>query len=476
MIHDIPGTIAAARAFFKSGRTRPIELRRERLRRLEAEIARRRDELLGALAQDLGKPPMEAYFSEVRFSIDEIRTARRRLERWARPRRAGGGILNFPSRCRVVPEPLGVALIIAPWNYPLGLLLCPLASALAAGNCAILKPSELAPASAAAVRKLVEACLEPGLAAVIEGGEEATRCILEQKLDSIFFTGSTRVGRLVMEAAARGPAPVTLELGGKSPCVVDRSADLELAARRICWGKFLNAGQTCVAPDYVCLPRERADEFASLARRTLADFYGPDPARSPDYGRIVNERHFDRLMEMARGDLIQCGSPDRARRFFPPTLIRGAGWDHPAMREEIFGPILPLIPYGEIEEALDEIRVRPRPLALYIFTRDRAVEDLFLRGTASGSVCINDTIRQITPLGLPFGGVGESGFGRYRGRAGFETFSFQRSIMRRYRWGSFRFLFPPYAKAWRWVSRLTAKKGAAPAEEAAHADTAAPEA
>jgi aldehyde dehydrogenase (NAD+) len=467
MKRDIPGTIAAARAFFESGRTRPIEFRRDMLRRLEAEIVRRRDELLGALAQDLGKPSMEAYFSEVRFSIDEIRTARRNLTRWARPRRAGGGILNFPSRCWVVPEPFGVALIAAPWNYPIGLLLCPLASALAAGNCSILKPSELAPASAAAVRRLIEACLEPGLAALIEGDEEAMRCILEQKLDSIFFTGSTRVGRLVMEAAARGPTPVTLELGGKSPCVVDRSADLEMAARRICWGKFLNAGQTCVAPDYVCLPRERVDEFAGLARRTLADFYGADPARSPDYGRIVNERHFDRLMEMARGELIQAGSPNREGRFFPPTLIRGAGWDHPAMREEIFGPILPLIPYGEIGEVLDEIRSRPRPLALYIFTRDRAVEDLFLRGTASGSVCINDTIRQITPLGLPFGGVGESGFGRYHGRSGFETFSFRKSIMRRYRWGSFRFIFPPYGKAWRWVSRLTAKKGAAPGDNRA---------
>jgi aldehyde dehydrogenase (NAD+) len=461
---DIPGTFAAARAFFESGRTRPLEFRRERLRRLEAEIARRRDELLGALAVDLGKPPMEAYFSEVRFSIDEIRAARRNLPRWARPRRAGGGILNFPSRCRVVPEPFGVALVIAPWNYPIGLLLCPLASALAAGNCAILKPSDLAPASAAAVRGLIGACLESDLAAIVEGDADATRRILAEKLDSIFFTGSARVGRLVMEAAARGPTPVTLELGGKSPCVVDRSADLEIAARRICWGKFLNAGQTCVAPDYVCLPRGRMDEFAALAIRTLADFYGADPARSPDYGRIVNERHFDRLLALARGDLVQAGSPDRTTRFFPPTLISGAGWDHPAMSEEIFGPILPLIPYDEIGEALEEIRRRPRPLASYLFARDRAVEDRFLLGTVSGSVCINDTIRQITPLGLPFGGVGESGFGRYRGRSGFETFSFQRSIMRRYRWGSFRSFFPPYGKAWRWVSRLTAKKGPAGAK------------
>jgi aldehyde dehydrogenase (NAD+) len=263
----------------------------------------------------------------------------------------------------------------------------------------------------------------------------------------------------VMEAAARGPTPVTLELGGKSPCVVDRSVDLAMAAKRICWGKFLNAGQTCVAPDYVCLPRERSEEFVSLARRTLADFYGADPARSPDYGRIVNERHFDRLLALSIGDLVQAGSPDRAARFFPPTLIRGARWDHPAMGEEIFGPILPLIPYDDLGEAIEEIRRRPRPLALYLFTNDRAVEDRFLLETSSGGVCINDTIRQITPLGLPFGGVGESGFGRYRGWSGFETFSSQRSVMRRYRWGSFRFLFPPYGKAWRWVSRLTAKKG-----------------
>lgn len=455
---DILGAVSAARAFFHGGRTLPLGLRRERLGRLAAEIDRRRTELLEALRIDLGKPPLEAYFSEIRFALEEVRLARRNLGKWARPRRAGGGVLNFPSRCRILPEPRGVAAIIAPWNYPLQLLLAPLASALAAGNCALLKPSELAPASGAALRRLTAACLEPGLVEVLEGGPETTRALLAQKLDYIFYTGSERVGRLVMEAAARHLTPLTLELGGKSPCVVDRSADLALAARRIAWGKFVNAGQTCVAPDYACVPRERLAEFADRLRRTIVDFYGPDPAASPDYGRIVNTAHFERLLGLAAGDLVQVGRPDRAARFFPPTLIRGAGFEHPCMREEIFGPILPLIPYDDIGEPLEQIRARPRPLALYLFARDQAVERRFQSRTSSGSVCVNDTLRQITPLGLPFGGVGESGFGRYRGRFGFETFSHLKSVMKRYRWGGLPFVFPPYGAAWRRLERWLGRR------------------
>ncbi|MBN1420695.1 MAG: aldehyde dehydrogenase family protein [Planctomycetes bacterium] len=453
MDNDIPRALAAARDLFESGRTRSLSFRREQLARLAAEVAGRRGELLEALRQDLGKPPLEAYFAEIRFSLAEIRAARRNLPRWARPRRVRGGAFNFPSRCRILPEPYGVALIAAPWNYPISLVLSPLASALAAGNCAILKPSELAPASAAALRRLIAASLEPGLATVVEGGPEAMRALLAEKFDTILFTGSQAVGRLVMEAASKNLTPLTLELGGKSPCIVDRSADLALAAKRISWGKFLNAGQTCVAPDYACLPRERLDEFAELMRRTLVGFYGEDPACSHDYARIIHERHFDRLQALATGDLIQVGKPDRDRRFFPPTLIRGAGWEHPALRDEIFGPILPLVPYDDLAEPMEAIRRRPRPLALYLFARDRGVEERFIRGTSSGSVCINDTIRQITPLGLPLGGVGESGFGRYRGRFGFETFSHEKSVMKRYRCGGLPFIFPPYGSAWRWIRR-----------------------
>lgn len=443
-IMDTAELVQRQRAFFQSGATRALPFRRQQLRSLAGALERREAALLEALRADLRKSPCQGYATELGLVRAEIDHALAHLRGWAAPARRPRPLLVAPAHGWVQPEPRGVALILGPWNYPLQLMLGPLASALAAGNCAVLKPSEFAPRTAEAIAALVREAFAPELVAVVNGAADEAEALLRERFDTIFFTGSARVGRAVMAAAARHLTPVTLELGGKCPAIVCADAAVGQAARRIAWGKFLNAGQTCVAPDFVLVQRAAREAFVAALKRSLLDFYGPDPAASPDYGRIVNARHFDRLVRYLRdGRILHGGEQDAGDRYLAPTLLAEVPPDSPVMQEEIFGPILPVLEFGALEEALDLLRPGPAPLALYLFTRDRASEARVLAQTRSGGVCVNDVLAHMIGAGLPFGGLGESGMGASHGRAGFEAFSHSRAILRRSTWIDLPFRYPP---------------------------------
>ncbi len=437
-------TIQRHRAFFQAGATRSVEFRRAQLARLADALERNEAKLLGALHADLRKSPMQGYTTEVGLVRTEIRHAQKHLARWAGPQRRRTPWFVAPASGWVQAEPFGVALILGPWNYPVQLLLTPLVSAIAAGNCVVLKPSELAPRTAEAIMEMMHDCFEEQLVTVMSGGAGVAEALLRERFDKIFFTGSTRVGRLVMAAAAKHLTPVTLELGGKCPAIVCADAPVELAARRIVWGKFMNAGQTCVAPDFVLVAHEVRDAFVAAMKKALNEFYGDDPARAEDYGRIVNQSHFERLVNYLRDGKVVHGSEHDAKDLFiAPTILADVSPDAAVMQEEIFGPILPVLTFNKLEDALSLLRDRPTPLALYVFTRDRATETRVLAETRSGGACVNDVVSHIIVSGLPFGGLGESGMGAYHGRAGLNAFSHQRAVLRRATWLDTPFRYPP---------------------------------
>ncbi|MDP3850633.1 MAG: aldehyde dehydrogenase family protein [Luteolibacter sp.] len=424
--------IARQRAFFQSGATRSTDFRLTQLRNLNNLLESNDAELLAALHADLGKSAHEAYTSEIAFVLGEIRHAIRHLPSWVKPESRKSPLIAWPAKSIVRREPFGVALIIGPWNYPLQLLLSPLVGAIAAGNCAILKPSEMAPHTAGLLDRLIRSTFPEEFITSIQGGRETAEALLGEKFDTIFFTGSTRTGRAVMAAAARHLTPVTLELGGKCPCIVGEDAPVDLTARRIVWGKFMNAGQTCVAPDHVWAHQRIVPALVEAMRRTLVEFYGSSPKDSPNYGRIINTAHLERLTSYLKDGKITCGGEcDPAALYLAPTILTRPRLDSPVMTDEIFGPILPVIGFSDIGEVLQTLRERPKPLAVYLFARDRALRERVLAGTESGGVCINDTMLQILGADLPFGGVGDSGMGACHGRAGFECFSHQRTIMTR---------------------------------------------
>lgn len=432
---DVASLIARQRQYFQTGATRPVAFRLEQLRRLHTAIESREAALLDALHADLHKSPHEAYTSEIGFVLSDIRHALKRLPAWMTPQRRGLPLMAWPGRAAVHPEPFGVALIIGPWNYPFQLLLSPLVGAIAAGNCVVLKPSEFAPHTAAVTAKLIADTFPAEYITVVEGDREVAEALLSEKFETIFFTGSTNVGRAVMNAAAKHLTPVTLELGGKCPAIVCADAPLDVTARRIAWGKFMNAGQTCVAPDFVVADRRIRQPLADALRQAVREFYGKDPQQSPDYGRIVNRKHYDRLSAFAAGDA--------ANLYIPPTILTDMLWDAPVMQDEIFGPILPVLEFDSLDEVLAKLRDRPTPLALYLFTNDRATQDRVVAGTRSGGVCLNDTVVHIVGHDLPFGGVGDSGMGRYHGKASFDCFSHQRTVVHRSMSFDSRFRYPP---------------------------------
>lgn len=433
---DCASLIARQRRHFQTGATRPLAYRHEQLRRLQTAIESRELVLLDALQADLRKSPHEAYASEIGFVLSEVRHALKHLPAWMKPQRRRLPLLAWPGRAAVHAEPFGVALLIGPWNYPFQLLFSPLVGAIAAGNCVVLKPSEFAPHTSAVVSKLIADTFPVESIAVVEGDRQVSEALLREKFDTIFFTGSTTVGRAVMAAAARHLTPVTLELGGKCPAIVCADAPLEVTARRIAWGKFLNAGQTCLAPDFVLADRRIRSPLVDALRRAVRSFYGEDPQQSPNYGRIVNRRHFDRLVALgATGDADDL--------YIPPTILADATWDAPLMQEEIFGPLLPVLEFDSLSDVLVRLRDRPSPLAVYLFTGDRATQEQVVDGTRSGGICINDTIVHILGRDLPFGGVGESGFGRYHGRASFECFTHRRAVVRRAFRFDLRLRYPP---------------------------------
>jgi aldehyde dehydrogenase (NAD+) len=351
--------------------------------------------------------------------------------------------------------PFGVALIMGPWNFPVQLMLAPLVGAMAAGNCAVLKPSPAAPRTSHIITKLIAENFDPAYVSVVEGGAETAQALLHERFDHIFFTGGVATGRLVMAAAAKFLTPVTLELGGKNPCIVDEDVHLDIAARRIVFGKFFNAGQSCVAVDYLLVDRRVKQALLSRIFKYIVEFYGEDASRSPDFGRIVNEQHFDRLLELLHaGDIVIGGRSDRAGRYIAPTVIDGITGTEPIMEDEIFGPLLPIIVYDDLPEAIEFVNRRPKPLAFYFFSRNKARQEQVLAGTSSGGVCINDTVVHFTVTGLPFGGVGDSGMGKYHGKASFETFTHDRSIIRNNFLVDVFLRYPPYKDHLRWLRKL----------------------
>lgn len=425
-------TVQRQRAFFQSGATRSLDFRREQLQKLFAALVANESALLAALHADLRKSATDAWAGEIGFVLSDLRYALRHLPGWMKPQRRRTPLLAWPARGFVQPEPYGVTLIIGPWNYPLQLLLSPLVGALAAGNCAVLKPSELAPHTAAAVAKLIRETFAEEYLTVCEGEREVAEALLRERFDKIFFTGSSSVGRIVMAAAARHLTPVTLELGGKCPCLVCADAPLDIAARRIAWGKFMNAGQTCVAPDFILVDRRVREGLLAALKQALREFYGEDPQKSADYGRIINRRHFDRLTGLVgAGRIVHGGQHQANDLYLAPTILTDVPLDAPIMQAEIFGPILPVLEFEKLDDALALLHDRPTPLALYLFTNARATQERVLAATRSGGVCLNDTITHILGKDLPFGGLGESGMGAYHGRASFEGFAHYRSVLRR---------------------------------------------
>jgi aldehyde dehydrogenase (NAD+) len=421
-----------------------------KLQDLMAKIRHHEALILESLKSDLGKGDFESFVTEVGFIIEEIKFTVKNLKRWAKPKRVPTPITTFPGVSYVKPEPFGVVLVISPWNYPFQLAVGPLLGAIAAGNKVVLKPSEYAPHTASALRTLLSDVFTEEEVLVVEGGPEVTQELLASKFDYIFFTGSTPIGKIVMEAAAKNLTPVTLELGGKSPCLIDESADLDIAAKRCVWGKFMNAGQTCVAPDYVLVPKKYQDEFVEKLKVHLKSFYGSDIEQS-DYSRIINERHYKRLIELAGEHLGPC---DGKSKFIAPVIIKDSKWTDTVMEEEIFGPILPVIPYEDQTAAIQEILHRPKPLAFYVFSSDVEKGREIMDRVSFGGGCLNDTLVHLSNPHLPFGGVGASGMGSYHGEGSFKTFSHFKAILEQSTKVDIPMRYPPYGKKLRWLKFL----------------------
>lgn len=420
---------------FSLGKTRTYEWRKAQLDALLRLLTENESELLAALTEDLDKSDAEGWTTELGFLISDIRHTKKHLRQWMKAQKISTPLVAQPGKSYIQPEPLGTVLIMGAWNYPIQLTLAPFIAALAAGNNAILKPSELAPASAAVMAKLIPKYLDGDGVVVIEGGKETASTLLELDFDHIFYTGGERVGKIVMQAAAQHLTPVTLELGGKSPCVVDAHCDMATTARRIVWGKWTNAGQTCIAPDYVLVESAVAEELLAALTKEITRQFGADPLTSKDYGRIINQAHLERLVGYLAGQEVAIGGQVNEQALkLAPTVLLNPDIDSPVMQEEIFGPVLPVIEVSSVTEAINFIKRRPKPLAAYLFSEKSAMQQKMIDEISAGSLCINDTMMFMANPGLPFGGVGVSGMGRYHGRFGFDTFSHRKSVMKRSVW------------------------------------------
>jgi aldehyde dehydrogenase (NAD+) len=442
---DIQAMIAKQRAFFATNKTKDYSFRVSQLQKLLQLIKENEQLILDALHADLRKPAIETFGSEILGTISEVKYALKHLKAWMKPQKVGTPLTLFPSSSYIYAEPLGVVLIVAPWNYPFVLTLQPLIGAISAGNCAILKPSEHTPHTSSAIAKIINSNFDPSFIAAIEGGIETNQALLAEKFDHIFFTGGTAIGKIVMEAAAKNLTPVTLELGGKSPCIVDETCDLDITAKRIVWGKFYNCGQTCVAPDYLLVQKKIKPILIQKLVECIKTFFGENPQQSADLGRIVNERQFDRLLSLLdEGKILTGGQSDRRDRYIAPTLIDQVPANAGIMTDEIFGPILPILEYEEISEAIAFVNAQPKPLALYLFSSHKQTQAQVLQSISFGGGCLNDIIMHLSNPELPFGGVGDSGIGNYHGKSSFDTFTHRKSVLK----NSFRFdlkwRYPPY--------------------------------
>jgi aldehyde dehydrogenase (NAD+) len=452
-IHEI---LEKQRVFFGTHRTKDVDFRIEQLKELKAAILAYEGKITKALYKDLHKSEAEAYSTEIGLCLREISCNTKHLKSWAKPLKVRSPIFFPLSKSFVLYEPYGIVFIIAPWNYPFQVVITPLIGAMAAGNCAVLKTSELSPSTAQVIQDMIEEYFQEDYVCVVQGDADVAQKLLEQRFDYILYTGSGFVGKMVMRAAAEHLTPLTLELGGKNPCIVDNHIDLEKTARRITWGKLVNTGQTCVAPDYLLVHKEVKENLVGRIRESVLEFYGDNIKGSSDYGRIVNEKHFNRLSEyLEEGEIIFGADTDPSELYIAPTLIENMPNDAKVMQEEIFGPILPVIEYSDITEAIEFVNERPKPLALYIFSNNRNIQRRVLKETSSGGACINDVVIHVTSLTLPFGGVGKSGFGRYHGKASFELFSNKRSVMKQTGLFDLKTRFPPSTEAgFKMVKRL----------------------
>jgi len=430
---------------YNKGLTRPLAWRKHQLEQMVKMLEENESAFLDALATDLGKPRVEGFITDIAFVTSEVKSMIKNLKKWNRPERVGTPLVAMPGKSRLIPEPVGVVLVIAPWNYPIHLLLVPVAGALAAGNAVVMKPSEVTANTSALLSSLVPKYLDPSAIALVEGGVPETTDLLEQHFDHIFYTGNGNVGRIVMAAAVKNLTPVTLELGGKSPVIIDASANLRVAARRVAWGKWLNAGQTCIAPDYVMVNSSVRDGFVDELGKAITEFFGDEPKESESYGRIVSPNHFARVSALMDGaTAVIGGETDAATRYIAPTVLLDVDPDAQIMKEEIFGPLLPIIDVASTNDAIAHINVNPHPLALYVFTGDKRVAADVIDRTTAGGVTVNGTIMHFSNPNLPFGGIGESGMGGYHGKAGVRLFQHMKPVLTRGTKMDPSIAYPPY--------------------------------
>ncbi len=438
----------AQQLYFERGETRAYRFRKQQLQKLKTIIKQHESEIHSALRNDFDKPEFESYVSEVGFVYEEINHVLKRLDYWMKPKKVSTPWVHFPSYSKVVYEPKGVALIIGPWNYPFQLLISPLVAAIAAGNTVVLKPSELTPHTALLIEKMISENFPEEYLAVVQGeGHKVVPALMNNfRFDHIFFTGSVPVGRKIAEMAAPKLVPTTLELGGKSPAVVDASANLKVAARRIAFGKWINAGQTCVAPDYLLVHESIKAEFVRELQKTVGEFYGSNALENRDYASIINQGRYTALKAyLTEGQIIFGGKTDDEKLRIEPTLIEGVKMSDKLMQEEIFGPILPLLEYAKPEEAVNMIKENPFPLSLYLFTKDSRIEKTFMENIRFGGGAVNNTVVHLSNPNLPFGGIGTSGYGNYHGKYGFKVFSYEKAIMKTGTWFDLKPKYPPYS-------------------------------
>lgn len=452
---EYKGLVRRQKEYFKTGKTKKTAFRIAYLGKLLRWMDENEDRILEALNKDLGKSSTEGYMTEIGMVKEEIRFSMKHLAMWSKPRRVKTPVSQFPSSSFIYREPYGVVLIMAPWNYPFQLTVAPLIGAISAGNCAVLKPSSYSVNTSEIIRDMIREVFPSCYVSVVTGGREENEALLNEKFDYIFFTGSPKVGKSVMEKAARHLTPVSLELGGKSPCIVDETADLKTAAKRIVWGKFLNAGQTCVAPDYVLVQHSVKKKLIHYIEKQIQKMYGMNPLENQEYSSIINMRHFKRICGLLdEKKVIYGGDKNEEILKIEPTVMDGITWDDPVMKEEIFGPILPIMSYYDLREAVTAINAQSRPLALYLFTKDKKKEAYILRMISYGGGCINDTVVHLATPYLPFGGVGQSGMGKYHGKASFDTFTHEKSILKKSLLVDIPLRYPPFRNHLKFIKKF----------------------
>lgn len=452
---DYNMVLESQRKYFHSGETKDVTFRIKQLVRMYQWINMNEEIIMYALKKDLNKSPFEAYATEIGIIKEELRYTIKNLKKWSKTKCVKTPITQFPAKSFIYQEPYGIVLIMSPWNYPFQLTIAPLIGAISAGNCAVLKPSAYSANTSAVIYRMIKEVFSPSYVDVIQGGRAENEALLNQKFDYIFFTGSGDVGKIVLEKAAKNLTPVSLELGGKSPCIVDETADIKLAAKRIIWGKLLNAGQTCVCPDYILVHRDAKEKLIKQMERMICKMYGKDPINSPDYPKMINEKHFLRVRGLLEGEsIVTGGNVNESTLQIAPTILDNITWNSPVMQEEIFGPILPILVFDALSDVVQWVNTKPKPLALYFFTKNKERENYILSNISYGGGCINDTIVHLGTSHLPFGGIGASGMGAYHGKASFNTFSHGKSIMKKSLLIDIPLRYAPFKNHLEWLKRI----------------------